>query len=1101
MDNPSITQDLRALSTTLWDDEKLHTNISTVFKLVNLERHSGVIAMQSSSERDESIRRMECPLSLFWLAHYEPLYWGKTAYNPVSLMRFGDGDARLSENMPLFVKATNLVTCCSLLLSEEMQLKIGPALDPQDEKLGMGSVVLEMQEFLDLFQHLNSRRQSLHFQGWLDSLLALCALSITKSITIDLHAIRSQYSPSLDWGFLDANRIDSAYKSLVSIFTWCSKSDPIAEIDGSTISPKLRKILQVVDHDCWRERGIESTKDYLMRLGTEILPNGAYHGFFVQRYKVEDLSGGAAERIEQSYRTDHGFVSTTPSADSLMKDDTMLPSRSHPSESASAVPEIGLRRLSHSEASTIAFVKSRETFDPDPGDDPRSHHQANRSEDSSDRDAIVHASSREGSLAIGERLSTFPSGDGSLPLKPTRRRKAYSEAQRARCDPSHHAGYEHYLSSTTLDHQVSKAAVEVKSWAGSSAPPDAYGPSSSFRSDHQYQPLTSDEIRIVKILPGKKEDAIECIFEHISISHSPDYEALSYTWGSLPPTCDILVQAQSSQKVFGLHVPPKTLSIRSQLFEALKALRHQDSTRALWVDALCIDQNNTAEKNSQISRMCDIYTKASGVIIWLGVGDPSSDLALDFIPQILDLAHVDDLINDASSRNGWAAFSALVENPYWCRIWTLQNLVQARKATLKYGQRQIEFEDFADALAIFHQKYLHGKRALAQGINQVGDMAAWSLISTISNGFRKSDDGLIIERRYTLETLVASLSALGKTDPRDTIYAFLGLANNTTSLLEFSFLDKRVGLDKQEVVITPDYSKDFLEIGTEFVISTIEYSKSLDIICRHWAPKASANHDLTPKKLPSWISSISNSAFGDQTLSFAGRRNGDSLVGLPDRVAYNASGGRLCSVRFGTKQDSQGAMMSDGSLTAQGFGLDSIQEVTPRATHGIIFQEALLLGGWYMSGDELPDEVPERLWRTAVGDRGPNLTNAPTWYRRAFRQCLSYADANGDLYTSKILSNIDNSSIIAEFLEKVQSIVWNRRFIKTAKGFFGLVPPAATSSDLICILFGCSVPVVLRKHEDCFTLIGECYIHGMMDGEAMKLLQSGEVTAEELKLV
>lgn len=50
----------------------------------------------------------------------------------------------------------------------------------------------------------------------------------------------------------------------------------------------------------------------------------------------------------------------------------------------------------------------------------------------------------------------------------------------------------------------------------------------------------------------------------------------------------------------------------------------------------------------------------------------------------------------------------------------------------------------------------------------------------------------------------------------------------------------------------------------------------------------------------------------------------------------------------------------------------------------------------------------------------------------------------------------------------------------------GLAPMAAQIEDIICILYGCSVPVVLRPHKGGFQFVGECYIHGMMDGEAVE---------------
>ena len=92
--------------------------------------------------------------------------------------------------------------------------------------------------------------------------------------------------------------------------------------------------------------------------------------------------------------------------------------------------------------------------------------------------------------------------------------------------------------------------------------------------------------------------------------------------------------------------------------------------------------------------------------------------------------------------------------------------------------------------------------------------------------------------------------------------------------------------------------------------------------------------------------------------------------------------------------------------------------------------------------------------------------------------------------------NLDGTpSTIARFLERVQQVVWNRKFFlasgRDGKTLYGLCPPAAGAGDIICILFGCSVPVLLKKakskDKECYTLVGECYVHGMMDGEALTL--------------
>jgi len=91
-----------------------------------------------------------------------------------------------------------------------------------------------------------------------------------------------------------------------------------------------------------------------------------------------------------------------------------------------------------------------------------------------------------------------------------------------------------------------------------------------------------------------------------------------------------------------------------------------------------------------------------------------------------------------------------------------------------------------------------------------------------------------------------------------------------------------------------------------------------------------------------------------------------------------------------------------------------------------------------------------------------------------------------------------------EFLRRVSAVVWNKRLFLSCGKFkhrFGLAPNAVEVNDIICILLGCSVPVVLRKHgegtEQYYEFIGEAYIYGMMDGEALE--QYAQLTQDELE--
>jgi hypothetical protein len=74
-----------------------------------------------------------------------------------------------------------------------------------------------------------------------------------------------------------------------------------------------------------------------------------------------------------------------------------------------------------------------------------------------------------------------------------------------------------------------------------------------------------------------------------------------------------------------------------------------------------------------------------------------------------------------------------------------------------------------------------------------------------------------------------------------------------------------------------------------------------------------------------------------------------------------------------------------------------------------------------------------------------------------------------------------------EFLDRMQHVLWNCRIVRTRGKDVGIAPRKSQVSDIICVFYGCSVPIVLRPIEGTkgFQFIGECYVHGIMDGEAL----------------
>jgi Heterokaryon incompatibility protein (HET) len=283
--------------------------------------------------------------------------------------------------------------------------------------------------------------------------------------------------------------------------------------------------------------------------------------------------------------------------------------------------------------------------------------------------------------------------------------------------------------------------------------------------------------------------------------------------------------------------------------------------------------------------------------------------------------------------------------------------------------------------------------------------------------------------------------------------------------------------------ITVDYRKTVYEVCKDFLEFALTQSESLDIICRPWAPSPPEGE----ADLPSWIPKLSGAPF-ELVDKVYKRVEADPLVGLPGigRKNYNASGKRKAIWRI--KED------VGRSLFVWGFVLDTVKVKSETARQGTIPAEWLEVVQWQKDKEAT---APDRFWRTLVADRGPDGSRPPTTYQSGFTYAFQRKGQRGDLNTREMTLFGKCPTIAIDFLRRVQAVVWKRSLILTSRGnFLGLAPSKTREGDLICILYGCSVPIVLRKvdrivpaankSDHYHQFIGECYIHGMMDGEAVR---------------
>jgi hypothetical protein len=308
---------------------------------------------------------------------------------------------------------------------------------------------------------------------------------------------------------------------------------------------------------------------------------------------------------------------------------------------------------------------------------------------------------------------------------------------------------------------------------------------------------------------------------------------------------------------------------------------------------------------------------------------------------------------------------------------------------------------------------------------------------------------------------------------------------------------RRLRLEKFPV----DYNKSFAVVCDDLYTFASVQSLSLDLIFRPWCPKAPNPIPLSDKEekwLPTWIRPLEDRPFKfDPTANEMVRVNADTLVGTPGQSPYQASGRFRTGWKFGKHADKVTQI-----LTARGFKLDTLESLSDPAEGGVIPRGWLknyrrFSGGEYSSSQTTDQQasqnaVSTQFWRTMVAGKGPNGQNPPLSYSLVCQELFDSDDAIN--LTSK--RDRDANEVLQEFLERALSVVWGRKLGKTLKlERLALLPYGTKETDIICILYGCSVPVVLRpvgdtsSSEELWELIGECYVYEMMAGEALAMRQ------------
>ncbi|KAL1647158.1 Folylpolyglutamate synthetase [Diplodia intermedia] len=532
------------------------------------------------------------------------------------------------------------------------------------------------------------------------------------------------------------------------------------------------------------------------------------------------------------------------------------------------------------------------------------------------------------------------------------------------------------------------------------------------------------------------------------LNTAPEYEALSYVWGSSERTHAVMLNQHS-------------FAIQSNLHDALEHLRHEltrsgKSTRKIWIDAICINQQDKMEKSSQVMIMGDIYANASRVLVWLGKADNFSKIAFDTLAKFA----VNDGTKNAriTSRNLQStmtertkAVECTIIRPYFERAWVVQEVVSAKEAMVCCGELLLPFDTvFQGVSRMTGSGYFPFTRTTAQ----ITSLGMWRDCFLAENS-RNRDEALDLR--------ILFLDSRNKKcqDARDKVYALKAIGSK-------SFTDG----------INVDYNKDVEDVYVDCAIHLLESRKDLrvlsSVILYH---RQTTGLDL-PSWVPDWTQPKSMGGVLQRYYRFAPekffRAAGNTvsdvavLKGSEETTAISIRGKRIDTIDrvihikdFLGQEDNSPMLLTESRLTelADMIASNSTYPFTGEAH-------------W------------KALFRTLTADRSGVSSRVNDEFKQKYlSSCGNYVLKDDDL-TSGL-----PDAIWKEISKSMCHIVDEMDMFLTGCGYFGLGHKGIHAGDVVCVLLGGEVPFLLRQVESCMTVrfefLCETYLHGVMDGEAM----------------
>jgi len=323
-----------------------------------------------------------------------------------------------------------------------------------------------------------------------------------------------------------------------------------------------------------------------------------------------------------------------------------------------------------------------------------------------------------------------------------------------------------------------------------------------------YQPLGSRNFRILKLMQGTISDPLTIQLETQDADSDVNFEALSYVWGPFNDEAAVSILQQDSTVI--------RYRVTKNLETALRRLRLEHMDRTIWADAICINQADISERSQQVAMMGEIYRKASRVVIWLGDDTNGTSKGIDMLRHFIDPVGTKfqspayftrSFIQTfappgTSTRSGdesqfsddmQQSIRCVLSKPWFLRVWTVPEAVLSKRAMIQCGANTVEWtNDFLELRKIRVRVKSTAISPQWKAIFQGQEVDLAPFLDIIEAQIREValQNEIAIPEKDLLD-IMYDFRYRQATDPRDKIYAMLGLAQS-----------KRV-----QVKVDPDYAE------------------------------------------------------------------------------------------------------------------------------------------------------------------------------------------------------------------------------------------------------------------------------------------------------